>query len=153
MTTRTLKFALGFSLLMNLFLAGALIGGAAWIRTRQPMIAAGSLRIAGAELPPEQRRAFRTALQQTRLSLKSTTQDAKSARAEAAALLRRPVLDQAALATTLARLRTDEMTVRAAVEQRAIAFTATLPPADRARLAERMVHPNRPPGPTSARLN
>lgn len=142
MTTRTLKIALGISLLVNLFLAGALIGGAAWIRTRQPMIAAGSLRIAGAELPPDQRRAFRAALRQTRMSLKDTTNDARLARGQAAALLRRPVLDQAALGAALARLRADEMAVRTAVEQQAIAFAATLPPSDRALLADRMEHPN-----------
>lgn len=142
MTTRKLQIALVVSLLMNLFLAGAVVGGAAWIKARQPMIAAGSLRVAGAELPVEQRRAFREALRETRRSLKATTRDAKAARTQAAALLRAPVLDQNALNATLARVRADDLIVRTALEQRAIAFAATISPADRARLAERMEHPN-----------
>jgi uncharacterized membrane protein len=142
MTNRKLQIALVVSLLLNLFLAGAVVGGAAWIKARQPMIAAGSLRIAGAELPAEQRRAFRAALRETRRSLKTTRQDEKAARTQAAALLRAPVLDQKALDAALARVRADDLTVRAALEQRAIAFAATLSPTDRARLAERMEHPN-----------
>lgn len=136
---KTIRVLLVVSLLLNLFLAGALIGGAAWLHGRQPMIQAGSLRIAGAELAPAQRRAFRATLHETRRSMRPVIQQSRAAKREAADLLRQPVVDQAAVLAALARARSADTAVRAAVEQSAVAFTATLPPADRARVADAMV--------------
>ena len=111
-----LRVVLAASVLLNLFLAGALAGGALLVRSRSPVIAAGSLRIAGAELPREARRA----------------------RQDAAALLRRPVVDLNALKAALARARAADAIVRAGVDASAVRFAATLPPADRARIADAM---------------
>ncbi|MBW6526379.1 periplasmic heavy metal sensor [Sphingomonas sp. RHCKR7] len=126
------------SLILNLFLAGALAAGYVSLRYGRGMIAAGSLRIAGAELPPDQRRAYRAALRETRRAMRPTVLAAREAKAQAAALLARPRVDQAAVLAALDRARVADAAVRAAVERRAVAFAATLPPAQRARLAEAM---------------
>jgi uncharacterized membrane protein len=136
MTSRTLKIVCGISILLNIFLLGAAIGGAAWVRARHPMIGAGSIRVAGSELPRDERRAFRRALRDARLDMRPTALAGRQARAEAAALLRAPALDQAKLADALARIRAADIAIRAHVEERAIAFAATLPPDERGRLAE-----------------
>lgn len=142
MNERTLKLILALSLVANLFLVGALVGGVTWIKSRPGIINAGSLRVAGAELPRDERRAFRSALHEARRSMMPTVQDGRKAREQAAALLRQPQLDQVALRAALARIRADDLTVRAGVEESAIAFAATLPPSDRARLAQAMIASN-----------
>lgn len=133
-----LRFALLLSVILNLFLAGALVAGIISVRSGGRMINAGSLRIAGAELPRAERRPFRMALRQARRAMRPTLMEARAAKVEAATLLRQPTLDQAAVAAALDRARTADMAVRAAVERRAIAYAATLPPADRAKLADAM---------------
>lgn len=135
---RGLHLALALSVVLNLFLAGALLAGAWSLRGGGHMIAAGSLRIAGAELPAAERRPFRTALRETRRSMHATIVAARTARAEAATSLRAPVLDQAATIAALDRARLADMAVRGAVERRAVAYAATLPAPDRAKLADAM---------------
>ena len=109
---RKLQVALAVSLILNLFLAGALFAGVVSVRSGVRMINAGSLRVAGAELPMAERRPFRMALREARAAM-------------------RPTIVQA-----LDRARIADMAVRAAVERRAVAFAATLPPADRVKLAD-----------------
>ena len=53
-------------------------------------------------------------------------------------LLREAVVDQPAVVAALDRARAADMAVRAAVERRAVAYAATLPPADRGKLADAM---------------
>ena len=112
------------------------MGSAAWLRARHPLLGAGSIRVAGSELPVDERRAFRRSLRQARLEMRPTAMAGRQARDDAAALLRAPALDQAALGDALARARAADIAIRAHVEERAIAFAATLPPAERAKLAE-----------------
>lgn len=131
-----LRLAFAISVVLNLFLAAALVAGYASLRTGGRMIAAGSLRVAGSELPADQRRPFRVALRQTRRSMRPTVLEARAAKAEAADLLRQPAVDQAAVLAALDHARAADMAVRAAVERRAVSFAATLPPADRAMLAD-----------------
>jgi len=133
-----LRIALIGSLLLNLFLAGALIAGAVSIRSDGRMINAGSLRIAGAELPAAERKPFRSALRQARRAMRPTIIEARGAKARAAELLRQPVVDQSAMLVALDQARAADTAVRAAVERRAVAYAATLPPADRAKLADAM---------------
>ena len=133
-----LRVALGVSIVLNLFLAAALLAGYVSLRTGGRMINAGSLRIAGAELPSSVRKPFRMALRDARRSMRPTIVESRAAKAEAASLLREPVVDQPAINTALDRARAADMAVRAAVERRAVAYAATLPPADRATLAEAM---------------
>ena len=133
---RPLTIALIGSVLLNLFLAAALIAGAVALRSRHGMIMAGSLKIAGAELPVEERRSFRAALRDARSAMRPTINESRAAKAKAAALLRQPKLDQPAILAALERVRIADMAVRTAVEQRAVAHAATLSPADRAKLAD-----------------
>ena len=135
---RKLSIALAASVVLNVFLAGALAAGAVSLRTESRMINAGSLRVAGAELPKSERRSFRLALREARASMRPTIVAARVAKAEAAGLLRQPELDQDAVNASLDRARAADTAVRAAVERRAVAYAATLPPADRARLADAM---------------
>jgi len=139
-----LKALLAVSVVLNIFLVAAAVGGVIWLTSRPQMIAAGSLRIVGSELPAAERRAFVAALQNTRRTLRPAAADARQARSEAARLLRQPKLDQAALAAALERLRGDEVKIRTAIEARAVAFSATLPLEDRMRLADSMDRPARP---------
>lgn len=138
-----LKGWLAASVILNIFLFAAVAGGVVWLDARPRMITAGSLRIVGSELPEARRRAFVAALRETRRALRPTAVDARQARIEAARLLRQPQLDQAALSATLDRLRSDEVKIRAAVEARAVSFSATLPLGDRAKLASSIDRPAR----------
>ncbi|WP_019517652.1 periplasmic heavy metal sensor [Sphingomonas sp. Mn802worker] len=133
-----IRIALIVSVMLNLFLAGALVAGYASLRTGKRMVGAGSLRIAGAELPLDERRQFRQALRQTRRSLRPTIEASRAAKTAGADLLRQTPVDQAAVAAALARARAADSAVRAAMEQRAIVFAAGLPAADRAKLADAM---------------
>ena len=133
-----LRLALAASLILNLFLVGALVAGYLTLRSGGHMIVAGSLRIAGTELPAGERKPFRMALRQTRRAMHPTVVAARAAKAEAAALLRQPIVDQAAVLAALDRARAADMLVRAAVERRAVAYAAGLPPATRAKLADAM---------------
>jgi uncharacterized membrane protein len=133
-----LRIALLVSTIVNLFLAGALVAGFLSLRSGGRMINAGSLRIAGSELPVAERRPFRTALRQARRAMRPTVIAGRAARTEVAALLRQPVIDQAAVVAALDRARNADMAVRATVERRAVAYAASLPPADRAKLADAM---------------
>jgi uncharacterized membrane protein len=136
MSPRILKIICAVSILLNIFLLGAAIGGAAWVRARHPMIGVGSIRVAGSQLPRDERRAFHRALRDARLDMRPTAMAGGQAREEAAMLLRAPVLDQAKLADALARIRTADIAIRAHIEERAISFAATLSPDERSKLAE-----------------
>lgn len=126
------------SIILNLFLAGALVAGIISVRSGARMINAGSMRIAGAELPLAERRPFRQALRHARRAMRPTLMEARAAKIEAAMLLRQPTIDQAAVIAALDRARVADMAVRAAVERRAVGYAATLPPADRSKLADAM---------------
>lgn len=136
MAARTLKIVCAVSLLLNVFLIAGVLAGTVLLRARPGRIVAGTLRIAGAELSPDTRRAFRHALRERRQALRPTILAGRQARADAATLLRAPALDQAALHAALARARAADFSVREGVEDRAIVFASTLSPADRAKLAD-----------------
>lgn len=133
-----LRIAFAISIVLNLFLAGALLAGYASLRAGKGMINAGSLRVAGAELPTAERRPFRHALRQTRRAMATTIKASREAKSEAAGLLGQPVVDQIAVLSALDRARAADIAVRTAVERRAVAFAAQLPSADRAKLADAM---------------
>jgi uncharacterized membrane protein len=136
MSPRVLKIVCAVSLLFNIFLIAGLVAGAARLHGKRGMMAAGTFRIAGAELPEAERNAFRQQMHDARLQVRPIILQGKQARADAAALLRAPALDQAALTAALDRARTADIAVRTQMETRAVAFAATLPQADRAKLAD-----------------
>lgn len=132
---KKIRIGLAISIVLNIFLLGAVTGGVAWLNFGHRMILAGSLRVAGADLPADQRRAFRTALRQARAGVSDQTTAARDARRRAADLLRQPRVDQAALLSALDEARVAEFAVRTAIEKRAADFAAGMPVESRTRLA------------------
>ncbi|MBZ9701076.1 MULTISPECIES: periplasmic heavy metal sensor [unclassified Mesorhizobium] len=123
------------SVALNVFLAGALAGGAVWLRSGK----AGqgySLEAAGGRLPDQERRIFRKALREVRRESRQVILDGQQARREAADLLRQPTLDTAALTAALERARNADVTMRMRLEQRIVEFAAASSAEDRAVLAE-----------------
>ncbi|TPL73302.1 periplasmic heavy metal sensor [Mesorhizobium sp. B2-3-13] len=123
------------SVVLNVFLAGALAGGAVWIRSGKSG-QGYSLEAAGGRLPDQERMLFRKALREVRRESRQAILDGQQARREAADLLRQPVVDTAALAAALERARNADIAVRTRLEQRIIEFAAAGSAADRAVLAE-----------------
>lgn len=143
MTPKALRILLIVSLTLNVFVLGAL-GGAAFMwqraeRHERPTVAAvggGRLRLAGERLSPEQRRAFRRALRETRRAAAPVIEQSRDARSEAARLLSEPAVDQEAVKAALARARAADFALRARLEERVVAFAASLPAEEREALAE-----------------
>lgn len=136
MAPRSWKIALTLSILINIFLVAGIVGGVLWLRAAHPLMGAGSIRIAGAELAKPQRRAFRATLRAARQEARPLAVADRQAREQAAAVMRAAMLDQPALAAALGRVRDADIALRGRIESRAVAFVATLPQADRAKLAE-----------------
>ncbi|TPL93029.1 periplasmic heavy metal sensor [Mesorhizobium sp. B2-3-11] len=123
------------SVVLNVFLAGALAGGAIWIRSGKSG-QGYSLEAAGGRLPDQERMLFRKALREVRRESRQAILEGQQARREAADLLRQPVVDTAALSAALERARNADIAVRTRLEQRIIEFAAAGSAADRAVLAE-----------------
>ncbi|UVK43472.1 periplasmic heavy metal sensor [Mesorhizobium sp. AR07] len=122
------------SVVLNVFLAGALAGGAVWLRSGKSQ--GYSLEAAGGRLPEQDRTVFRKALRDVRRDSRQVILDGQQARREAADLLQQPVLDTAALSAALERARNADVTVRARLEQRIVEFAAASSAEGRRVLAE-----------------
>jgi uncharacterized membrane protein len=132
--TRRTRILLIASLILNIFLVGAITGGL-W-RWTHGYGAAGGWRVQAAEtLPPEQRRAFRAAMRQTVIASRDLVRAGRQARAEAARLYVQPAFDAAAVSAQLDRARQADVTLRERLERRVVTFSAGLPVDERARLA------------------
>ena len=137
---RTLTLALIASVALNLFVIGTVVGGVvvghrfreaspAANRPRQPLWSAADT------LPPEHRRAYRQLLRGEAGGVRGQMRQARQARRDAWTYLGAETLDGPAISKRLSEARTLEMTARGGVEDRIVAFAATLPPAERAELA------------------
>ncbi|WP_179504870.1 MULTISPECIES: periplasmic heavy metal sensor [unclassified Sphingomonas] len=146
MTPRTLKVVCAVSVLLNLFLLAAIASASLWLKLPQARINAGSIRIAGSELPADERKAFRHMLHQARHDMRPQILAGRAARHEAAILLRAPVVDQPALLAALQKVRDSDVAVRTHVEAKAVPFVAALPLADRAKLADGLEPKGQTPG-------
>lgn len=147
--SRRLRLLLILSLVLNLFVFGAIVGGAIiWHRAQQspPAAALGrpAIRQAAAALAPEYRRQFRKAFRATAQALRPDVQAAREARQDVAALLSARDYDGQALEAAIRRAREADLRVRVALETRVVAFVQTLPADQRiafgkelARFAER----------------
>lgn len=123
------------SLVLNVFLAGALAGGAVWIRSSK----SGQgyfLEAAGGRLPEQDRTTFRKAMREVRRESRQVILDGQQARREAADLLQQPVLDTTALSAALERARNADVTVRTRLEQRIVEYAAAGSAEGRRALAE-----------------
>lgn len=136
MPAPTLKIVCALSILLNIFLVAGLVTGLARLHGRGGMMRASMVRLVGEELPRAQSDAFRQQLRDARNQMRPLIQTGSQARIEAARLMRAPTIDQVALTAALGRARDADIAIRARMEARAVAFAATLSPADRARLAD-----------------
>jgi len=130
---------LAISLAFNIFFLGAAAGGGyIWLREGAAPLAAKrpGLVAAARSLAPEERRAFRQAVQQARRSEADQVRKGRDSRAELAGLLGAPTLDRPAIDRTLEAIRNADISVRASVEKAVVDFAATLSPADRKTLVE-----------------
>ncbi|MDP9415223.1 MAG: periplasmic heavy metal sensor [Pseudomonadota bacterium] len=143
MTAKAFRTLLIISVMLNVFLVGVIAGGAfMWLRAERPAptlaadMRGGRLRIAGAGLSPEYRRAFRAALRETRRESRPLILESRAGRQEAARLLSQPVVNRAAVEAALARARAADIALRARLEERVIGFAVALPAEQRKVLAE-----------------
>ncbi len=138
---RTLTLALVASVALNLFVIGAVVG-VLILGHRLREAANGANRpgqplwTAADTLRPEQQRAYRQVLRGEAAGVGGQMRQARQARRAAWADLGAEPLDGPAVSRRLAEARALEMTAREGVEDRIVAFAATLPPADRAELAK-----------------
>ncbi|RUZ80756.1 periplasmic heavy metal sensor [Mesorhizobium sp. M7A.F.Ca.US.006.01.1.1] len=136
MSPRWIRGLVIASVVLNVFLAGALVGGAVWLRNAKTGV---SLETAGRQLPDQDRKAFRLALRQVRVESRQIILDGQQARQEAANLLQQPVLDKAALSAALERARNADATVRTRLEQAIVDFAANTSPENRSVLAQALL--------------
>lgn len=130
------KILLGVSLVLNLFLVGALVGvlvislrAMASADGRDPLMSAADA------LTPDRREAFRAMIGPTLLSLRPQLRDARMARHDAVAHFQAQPFNRAAASADFARARADDATARGRVEEALLDFAAKLPPDQRAAFA------------------
>ncbi|MCC8396957.1 periplasmic heavy metal sensor [Paraburkholderia sp. MMS20-SJTR3] len=141
MNGRSWKFALLGSAVLNVFLLGAIAGGAyQWFAAHRVNEAAAgeshALRFAAQPLPPERQQAFIDGLKDARRAGRAYARDAREGRREVLRLLAAPQFDRAALDAALARTRAADSSLRAMVEASVADFAATLTPEQRVAFAE-----------------
>ena len=128
------------SLVLNVFIVGAVAGGAArWWFTERSVAAtepSRGLRHAADDLPAEQRRSFLVGLRNARRAVAEPLQAAREGRQEVLRLLREPRFEADVVAQTLARTRAADMAARERFEAAVVDFATTLSPPDRQKLAD-----------------
>ena len=134
------------SLVANVFIVGAVAGGAArwWIAERSVAAAEPprGLRHAADELPAEQRRSFLVGLRDARRAVAEPLRAAREGRQEVLRLLREPGFEADVLARTLARTRAADMAARERFEAAVVDFASTLAPPERQKLADGLARRN-----------
>ena len=125
------------SLVLNIFLIGA-IAGSIWHWTHNQGIGfRGAWRMRAAEsLPEPQATAFRQSIKSTVHANFGLIRQGHAARAEAARLFVQPQFDANAITAKLDQARASDMALRAQIERRLVQFSATLPRDQREKLAD-----------------
>ena len=140
MNDPSLKRWLIVSLVVNVFVLGAVAGGAArwWLAERSVAAAEPprGLRHAADDLAAEQRRSFLLGLRNARRAVAEPLQTAREGRQEVLRLMREPRFEAEAVAQTLARTRAADIAARERFEAAVVDFASTLSPADRQKLAD-----------------
>jgi uncharacterized membrane protein len=134
-----LKTLLIVSVVLNIFLLGAIAGGTyRWMAKQKADVIAQQrgLRFAAAELPEARRDQLRDALRQTRRDSLPLIVGAHSGRLDVVQALAAPQFDRAALDAALARTREADVAVRARVEGTVADFASTLTPDERLKLVD-----------------
>jgi uncharacterized membrane protein len=135
------KFLLVGSLVLNVFLLGAIAGGAyQWFAAHRPSGAAvaqqRALRFAAGDLSAERQEAFIDGLTEARREGRQFVREGREGRREVLRLLAAPQLDRAALDAALARTRAADSALRAQVESSVADFAASLTPEERVKFAD-----------------
>ena len=140
MNDLSLKRWLIVSLVVNVFVVGAVAGGAVrwWLAERSVAAAEPprGLRHAADDLAAEQRRSFLLGLRNARRAVAEPLQTAREGRQEVLRLMREPRFEAEAVAQTLARTRAADIAARERFEAAVVDFASTLSPADRQKLAD-----------------
>lgn len=142
MSPRALAIALFASVALNLFGIGAVVGGFVIAHRLHEMapqrapVGQGPLWKAADALPPERRDAYHDLLRGQALTVGQQVRQARMARRQAWAGLMAEPFDAKGTAKNLAAARALEIQARGDVEQKIVEFAATLPPAERAQLAQ-----------------
>ncbi|WP_345814564.1 periplasmic heavy metal sensor [Paraburkholderia sp. PREW-6R] len=141
MNGRSWKFVLAASLVLNVFLVGAIVGGAyQWFSARGitvPLLAQQrALRFAAQPLSAQQQKAFVDGLKNARREGRQFAREAREGRRDVLRLLAAPQFDRGALDAALARTRAADSSLRALVESSVADFAATLTPEERVKFAD-----------------
>lgn len=141
MNGRSWKFVLVASLVLNVFLLGAIVGGAyQWFAvhgaTGTALAQQHALRFAAGTLSAERQKAFVDGLKNARREGRQFAREGREGRRDVLRLLAAPQLDRPALDAALARTREADSALRAKVEGSVADFAATLSPEERAKFAE-----------------
>ncbi|WP_322104256.1 periplasmic heavy metal sensor [Paraburkholderia sp. J41] len=149
MNRRSWKALIVGSVLLNVFLLGAIAGGAwRWVAAQgtmqslmQKQTAAHpgprtALRFATDDLSPARREQFVEALRAARRAGRADAIEAREDRRAVLDLLAAPTLDRAALDDALARTRAADSALRAKIEGGVADYAATLTPDERQKFAE-----------------
>ena len=132
------------SVALNVFLVGAMVGGAyRWTTTRPAPPASAAphprtLRAAAATLSDGRRLQLREALRHTSRINRPLILSAQAGRRDVVAALKAQPFDPAALDAALARTRTADAALRVQIEQAIGGFAAGLSAEERARLVDAM---------------
>ena len=147
MSPRALSISLFASLALNLFLVGAIVGGLVIGHRIHAAAHQGAhpLWNAADALTPAHRQAYRALLRDQAMTVAVQVRQARRERREAWDGLVSQSFDAAETSRRLAAARALEMQARGGVEEKIVQFAATLPPDERARLADGLAHSN--PGP------
>jgi uncharacterized membrane protein len=139
MPATRLKTLLIVSVVLNVFLLGAIVGGTyRWMEKQKADVIAQQrgLRFAAAELPEARREQLRDALRQTRRDSLPLIIGARSGRLDVVQALAAQQFDRNALDAALARTREADVAVRARVEGTVAEFASTLTPEERLKLVD-----------------
>ncbi|REE21581.1 MULTISPECIES: periplasmic heavy metal sensor [unclassified Paraburkholderia] len=141
MNSRSWKVVLVASLVLNVFLVGAIVGGAyQWFAARgatAPVLAQQrALRFAAQTLSAERQKAFIDGLKDARREGRQYAREGREGRREVLRLLAAPQFDRAALDAALERTRQADSHLRAQVEGSVADFAATLSPEERVQFAD-----------------
>lgn len=139
MSERGWKFMLVGSVVLNVFMLGAIGGGAyQWFATHRGLHGGGmpaqhtALRFAADALPEARQREFAAALKAARKDGRDFAREGRDGRITVLDLLAAPQLDRAAIDAALDRTRAADSALRGQVERSVVDFAATLTPAERA---------------------
>ncbi|WP_233887719.1 periplasmic heavy metal sensor [Paraburkholderia flagellata] len=129
------------SVLLNVFLLGAIAGGAwRWFAVHgEPQTQPAqrvALRFATEELSLERQQQFAQALKSSRREGRQYARDGRDGRREVLDLLAAPQLDRNAIDAALTRTRTADSALRAQIESGVVDFAATLTPEERVKFVE-----------------